>query len=422
MPVRIVSLVLCFLLLTSATAAQNMPYNGINPLTGLRVEAPQNLNRRPVIVKVNNSPPETRRLQQGLLQADLVWEVLLSGGITRFAALFWSNDPIKVGPIRSARLADFSLLRNYKGLLVSSGMSIGTEEAMFLQGDIATHNISGAGPCPALCRDPLSISGRLEYSLYGNVPALRQLAELRRRDTRPQTIRGMVFGDVSPHLTVPVYDFGIRYFNTEVKWEWDGRADLWLRSQDGEAHIDAYNQQISASNVVILEAPHHEQPYVYESYWGPSNYAFDVPLLGSGRAILFRDGAYVEGYWQRSHPRDELRFFDTSHIEFVFSPGRTFFGLAPRWAGRYQLWFSHRLPLPATVNTDDVNIRQGPSQNFRAVDSKWLGDRLQLQGRNNRGDWLQFIENGELLWVWSDLVDARGDVMGLPLVRPTNGG
>ena len=417
---RILYLCLFLSLLALPTAAQNLPYNGINPLTGLAVEAPQNLNRRPVIVKIINSPPETRRLQRGLLEADIVWEALLSGGITRFAAVYLSNDPVKVGPIRSARLADFSLLRNYKGLLVSSGMSIGTEEAMFQQGDIFPYNISGAGPCPALCRDPLSISGRLEYSLFGNLPALRQLAEVRGRSTSPQTIRGMVFDAVSPHIDVPIYHFGIRYISTEVKWEWDGQAGLWLRSQDGMAHIDTQsNQQISAHNVVILEAPHNEQPPVYENYWGSTNYAFDVPLIGSGRALLFRDGEYVEGYWRRDHSHDEMRFFDTSDIEFVFSPGRTFFNLVPRWAGRYQLWFSHRLPLPGMINADNVNIRTGPSLNFRIVDSKFIGDHVELQGRNNQGSWLQFVEADELLWVWRGLVDVQGDVMTLPIARPT---
>ena len=412
-----------FLLLAFPALAQNPPYDGISPLTGLAVEDPQNLNRRPMILKIINSPLETRWLQRGLLEADIVWEVLLSGGITRFSALYLSNDPLKAGPIRSARLADFSLLRNYKALLVSSGMSIGTEETMFQQGDIFPYVISGAGPCPALCRDPLSISGRLEYSLYGNLPALRQLAEIRGRSTTPQTLRGMVFGDVSPHLDVPIYDFGIRYVNTEVKWEWDAPAKLWRRSQDGIPHIDAQtNQQISAHNVVILEAPHNEQPPVYENYWGPANYAFDVPLIGSGRALLFRGGGYIEGYWQREHSHAEMRFFDASDIEFVFSPGRTFFNLVPRWAGRYQLWFSHRLPLPGIINSPRVNVRYGPSVNFPIAHFKLPGDRVKLQGRNNRGSWLQFIDNGELLWVWGDLVDVPGDVMRLPIVRPTNEG
>ena len=420
---RILYISLFLLLFAFPIAAQNLPYNGINPLTGLAVAEPQNLNRRPVIVKVINSPPETRQLQRGLPDADIVWEVLLWGGITRFAAVYWTNDPIKVGPIRSARLADFTLMRNYKALLVTSGMSIGTEEAMYRQGDILPYIISDAGPCPALCRDPLSISGRLEYSLFGNLSELRQLAEVLRRDTSPQAIRGMVFDAVSPHLDVPIHHFGIQYANTEVRWDWDAQAGVWLRSQDGLAHIDTQsNQRLTADNVVILEAPHNEQPYVRENYWGTVNSAFDVPLLGSGRAILLRDGEYVDGYWRRGAPHDELRFFAANDIEFVFAPGKTYFNLVPRWAGSYQLWFSHRLPLPGVINTDNVNIRYGPSVNFNVVNPKFLGDVIELQGRNNQGSWLQFIEDGRLLWVWSELVDAEGDTMTLPIVRPTNEG
>ena len=71
------------------------------------------------------------------------------------------------------------------------------------------------------------------------------------------------------------------------------------------------------------------------------------------------------------------------------------------------------------INADNVNIRTGPSLNFRIVDSKFIGDHVELQGRNNRGSWLQFVEAGELLWVWRGLVDVQGDVMTLPIARPT---
>ena len=86
---------------------------GINPFTGLRVPDAAVLDRRPVMVKVSNFPPSGRP-QFGLSSADLVFEHYIGEGMNRFSAIFYGQKPEKVGPVRSARLADIQLASMYQ--------------------------------------------------------------------------------------------------------------------------------------------------------------------------------------------------------------------------------------------------------------------------------------------------------------------
>jgi hypothetical protein len=85
----------------------------INPFTGLKVADPAILDRRPVMVKVTNFPPSGRP-QYGLSLADLVFEFYIGEGMNRFSAVYYGEKPEKVGPVRSARLADIQLASMYQ--------------------------------------------------------------------------------------------------------------------------------------------------------------------------------------------------------------------------------------------------------------------------------------------------------------------
>jgi len=89
----------------------------VNPLTGLKVADPQILNRRPILIKVQNLPREDRP-QSGLSLADIVYEFYTEYGTTRFGALFYGQDAEQVMPIRSARYSDVNLIRMYKPVFV----------------------------------------------------------------------------------------------------------------------------------------------------------------------------------------------------------------------------------------------------------------------------------------------------------------
>ena len=120
----------------TVTPTPNGPFwypEGVNPLTGLPYPNQEALERRNLIVKISNFPPIVRP-QVGVNSADLVFEYEAEGGVTRFAAIFRSNAPERVGSVRSGRLLDMELVTMYEALLAYSGTSEPIQE-LFLEAD-----------------------------------------------------------------------------------------------------------------------------------------------------------------------------------------------------------------------------------------------------------------------------------------------
>ena len=91
-----------------------------NPLTGLAVSDPTLLQRRPLAIKIGNSPDYVRP-QSGLSMADVAFEYYIEWGDTRFIAIFYSNNVERVGPVRSGRFFDEHVARMYHSYLMFKG-------------------------------------------------------------------------------------------------------------------------------------------------------------------------------------------------------------------------------------------------------------------------------------------------------------
>ena len=96
-----------------------MPQAIIDPLNGMEVASADLITRRPLAVKVENDP--AARPQSGLVDAEVVIEELVEGGVTRFICLFLANESPALGPNRSVRPSDIDILYFLQPLLICSG-------------------------------------------------------------------------------------------------------------------------------------------------------------------------------------------------------------------------------------------------------------------------------------------------------------
>jgi hypothetical protein len=391
----------------------------VNPLTGLEVDDPTMIDRRPMLVKIVNAPDEARP-QWGLFEAEILWEYLLAGGYTRLVGIFLESDAQHVGPIRSLRLPDFELTRLYGTLTVTSGMSDGTWIELYADDIMPDRIIAGGQGGDAMYRDP-SVDRSYDLTLFGDLAGLRQAARELGRDVTPEPITGMAFSERVPAGGIEMTAVDIRYAETTVRWMHDPDRNVWMRATNGQAHGDAIaDQQFYTDNVVIIEEDHLIQPQVRDQYWGYTNFAYRTNFVGSGRIVLLRDGQAIEGEWRRESRDDDLRFYDLAGNILPFKPGRTLFNLVPRWVGGYQLIFDPVTPVSGTVNTASVNLRWGPGTDFSARTAAYLGDTLPVIGRNNDGSWVQVAVEGNPLWVTRQFLDLSAPISDVLLVRPTN--
>ena len=302
----------------------------VNPLTGKKMESETVLDRIPIAIKVSNSPEV--RPQSGLNSADLVFEHFAEGGITRFTAVFYGEEPEQVGSVRSGRLIDLEVPAMYGALFGYSGSSAGVKERI-RHSDLFPEYIAapdfGVGS-PYFYRVPQE-GKAFEHTLFTNPTVLRQLADEREINVRPDYPRLMSFSDSAPENGEPINDFEINYLpgTCTAEWTYDATAGRWLRTTAGRTHTDALTgEQLSAANVVVVYANHVETD-ILEDTWGGGHMSIQVQLWGTGPVLVFRDGKMYNGYWERTERNHMLTFWVAADEPLPLKPGNTWLQMVP---------------------------------------------------------------------------------------------
>ncbi|MBN2847872.1 MAG: DUF3048 domain-containing protein [Coriobacteriia bacterium] len=282
------------------------------PLTGLEAPSAEAVTRRVISVKIENS--SAARPQTNLQLADVVYESVTEGGITRFNAIFHSQLPEVVGPVRSARLSDTYIVPQYHALFAFSGASSSVNSA-----------VSGAG-IENLSQDagvsrPFSRSSArpAPHNLYADVTKVLAEGELRGMSTTQASI-GLEFNRSSAASTPTVTFISIPFSQAnKVEWTYDTGTGTYLRANNGKTHTDAgTSSQLSAKNVVVMWAQHK----VAGTTSGSTTY--EIVLAGSGRATVFHDGQRFDGTWEAT--RDAPPVFKAADGTAIkLAPGNTWF-------------------------------------------------------------------------------------------------
>ncbi len=321
----------------------------IDPLTGQKPASPELLERRPVIVKIQNLPRP--REQWGVSSADLVYEYYTEEGSTRFSAVFYGQNPEMVAPIRSARWFDMHLIRMYGANFVFGSAYSDLLHALFNSEFGDRLLIEQPSSCPAICRyDP---NGK--NFLTANLPALQDyMQSLGMDDTEPD-LSGMTFDKHAPQGGQPAENLFQR-FSAAVydRWEYVPNSGRYQRFADKDNDLSgkdetylplidqATGKQIAADNVVVIMAE-----YVLLSDPDTTE-VFDIDLTGSGMAYAARDGRLYNLHWQRIGENSVLQLTFEDGTPFPLKPGQTWFevmGIRSSIDQNGSVWrFQHLMP------------------------------------------------------------------------------
>ena len=278
----------------------------VSPFTGL----PTDLGAPVLGVKVDNA--SVARPQRGLEQADLVYVEPVEGGLSRLLAVYQSQVPPVVGPVRSTRASDVELLANFgRPALAFSGAAPSVSAL-----------VAGA---PVLDVSALARPGdyrrdrrrQMPHNLYGDANLLRQ------GGAAPRDI-GFRFGP-TPSGGRPVETTGVNYSATAIGVQWLPAEGRWVISMDGAPLTSASGPRPSAATVVLQRVAIRDAG-VRDTAGSPSPFAATV---GTGDAIVLRDGLAFNGSWSRPTPEAITTFTLPDGSPLTFAPGPVWVVLVP---------------------------------------------------------------------------------------------
>ncbi|MCA1840559.1 MAG: DUF3048 domain-containing protein [Actinomycetota bacterium] len=343
------------------------------PLTGVETTRSKKLDRPPLAVKIENSTPA--RPQAGLDAADIVYEELAEGGITRFMAIFHCADSSDLGPVRSARLVDPDILQAYAPVLFgySGANPIVDSKVRSTRGitDLEDDGVHGK----AYHRQ----KGRpAPHNLFTTIDALR--AFFTGSVTVPKT--GFIFNkdavtssscavshspspsasahksptgarskaspspspgcsspggrNATPSAASPVTStvttptgkaVSFQYSGSDnlVRYVFDAAASVYKRFHGAKPHLLVGGSQVSVTNVVILKVK--VVPGTIKDAAG--NTSPDITVIGTGGATVLRGGVAVEGRWTKSSATQQMTLADLSGRPIELLPGNTWVHLIP---------------------------------------------------------------------------------------------
>ncbi|MBA3432442.1 MAG: DUF3048 domain-containing protein [Actinobacteria bacterium] len=299
------------------------------PLSGAAPARESLIDRPAVAVKIENA--SVAYPLSGLEDAEVVYEELIEGGVTRFMAIYHCTDSTKAGPVRSARIVDPAIVSPFTKILAYSGQNAPVLDALREAGIVRLEEQEAPSGLRRIAREGVTT----EHTLYADTGVLRK-AGVKRYDKAPS---GDLFEFGKLEGPTKKADTLSLHFTSsgEVGYEWTDGA--YRRFERGEPFVNEAGDQISVDNVLIEEHEVNFSDKIVDVAGNPSTEIGDV--TGTGRAVLFRNGRAVVGEWTRKSEEDPVTFSTRSGDAMVFEKGSIWIELLPSDSGDIKGSFSY---------------------------------------------------------------------------------
>jgi hypothetical protein len=328
---------------------QALPKTEACPLNGIKYSKQQKAwweKHGPLGVMIENH--KNARPQSGLSFADVIYEAVAEGGITRFLALYYCQDAVQIGPVRSARTYFMDFASEYGPFPlyahVGGANQPGPADALSQLSDYGWTGYNDMNQFsigfPVFWRDyqRLGHDTDTEHTMYSTTQKLWDYAKTNRKLTNVNEDGESWDTDFKPYefkedakvsergkSQTAHLEFWTGDASYYVDWTYDPVKNVYLRKNGGAAHIDRdTNKQLTAKNIVILSMQELSADDGYEN---------NVHLLyknkGTGKATILMDGKKITGTWQKSKRIARTELFDSSGSPIKFDRGNIWFEILP---------------------------------------------------------------------------------------------
>ncbi len=317
----------------------SQPKDTPNPINGELYTAKQMdemKQRFPIAVMIENHVDA--RPQSGFNEADLVFETLAEGGITRMMGIFWGRKVNELGPVRSARQYYIEWLMPFDPLYMHIGYAQSDDPRTNAGGSIWEYNIKDMDIYGSFWR---SDDRYAPHNAYTSSDTLYQLAAEVGYTGTPKEITPWKFKkdaalDSRGARTIATLTFYQDLWNGglyDVTWTYDRVRNIYLRSMvaDGtEPYIDQVTgQQVYAKNIII-------QRVNFENTFDEKGHVI-ITTIGQGDAIILRDGLAINATWKKDDIYSRTKYFDSQGEEIEFNRGVTWVEGVPIEQGAVQI-------------------------------------------------------------------------------------
>ena len=339
----------------------NEPKTEVCPLNGILYSKSEKdlwSTRRPILAMIENDI--TVRPQSGLSLADIVYEAVAEGGITRFMGVFYCGaqaDVARVAPVRSARIYFVNIAAEYNTPIYMhvGGANCGRDEATgqcvsnpkaFAIEELAKlgwrkpggndFDTTGDTGLPVLFRDANRRGNATpditEHTMIGSLPAAWRQAEKRGYTGKMPNDMPWLSGFTTWKISAGAgtgtpatdikFEFWKGYTDFAVEWKYDATTQTYLRFNAEQPHMDFdTKQQLSASNVIVQ--------FAKETMLGDYGKHMYYDVIGSGTGYVFQEGVAKEITWKKATQKSRTIFSDKSGKEITLIPGKIWVEILP---------------------------------------------------------------------------------------------
>jgi len=301
---------------------------------------------RPLGIMIENH--QEARPQSGLSSADVIYEAVAEGGITRFLAIYYCNSSEQVGPVRSARTYFLDFISEYGAsplyVHVGGANQPGPADALSQIEDYGWVGLNDMNQFsigfPTFWRDydRLGHPVSTEHTMYSTTEKLLQFAATKRKLTAEDAdgitwtkgfIQYSLKDDALTSQRPPSQKVHLEFWTTDpdynVDWTYEPIANIYKRNNGGAVHTDFNNkQQLTGKNIVILTMVETSANDGYEN-----NAHLLYRTKGVGKANIFMDGKETIGTWRKDSRTSRTLLFDGSGAPIKFNKGTVWFEILP---------------------------------------------------------------------------------------------
>jgi hypothetical protein len=267
-----------------------------------------------LVVKLDNT--RNSEPHAGLEDADVVYIEQVEAGLTRYAAVFSTRIPKKIGPIRSARISDIDLFAQYGKVAFAFSGSQQRLHPVIAAANL--FNVSGDIGPKGYYRDN---SRPAPYNFFGNGPELLARAPFA---THAKDV-GFRFSAAVPANGVHIKSATVRWPGATAFFAWNAAAKRWLLTMDGiKSRSDG--TRLGGTTIVVQYVDVHASGYG-DKFGGKTPMS---ETIGKGRAVLLRDGRAYSMRWSRPAMKAGTTWTTAKGKRLAFAPGQVWVLLVNR--------------------------------------------------------------------------------------------